>query len=360
MDAIDSLLNPLKPILHPIVTNLPAPLHSFALSLLGEKCTASILHNLDFSSSNQECVKLGISKALGIGIIAASSIVKIPQLLKLISSQSATGLSFSSYLLETLSFLITLAYSVRAGFPFSTFGETALIAVQDVIIGALILVYSGRGAAAGAFVAGVAALIYALLGPGDLVGADMLRNLQAGAGVLGIASKVPQIFTVWKEGTTGQLSAFAVFNYLAGSLSRIFTTLQEISDPIILYGYIAGFALNAVLAIQMLYYWNAPASKKIDKKTHSKGVEHIKKNVGMSEDKKEGIEHIKKNVGISEDKQEGIEHIKKNVGISGGQSSSQGTGYSAGQGHGEVKQGPWLGAESIGKVSKTTTTRRRG
>lgn len=29
----------------------------------------------------------------------------------------------------------------------------------------------------------------------------------------------------------------------------------------ILYGFIAGFALNAVLATQMVYYWNAPAKK---------------------------------------------------------------------------------------------------
>jgi mannose-P-dolichol utilization defect 1 len=52
-----------------------------------------------------------------------------------------------------------------------------------------------------------------------------------------------------------------VFNYLAGSLSRIFTTLQEVDDKLILYGFIAGFALNAVLATQMVYYWNAPTKK---------------------------------------------------------------------------------------------------
>lgn len=48
-----------------------------------------------------------------------------------------------------------------------------------------------------------------------------------------------------------------VFNYLLGSLSRIFTTLQEVDDELILYGFVAGFALNAVLAAQMLYYWNS-------------------------------------------------------------------------------------------------------
>lgn len=52
-----------------------------------------------------------------------------------------------------------------------------------------------------------------------------------------------------------------VFNFLAGSLSRIFTTLQEVDDKLILYGFVAGFALNLVLALQMVYYWNAPSAK---------------------------------------------------------------------------------------------------
>lgn len=52
-----------------------------------------------------------------------------------------------------------------------------------------------------------------------------------------------------------------MFNYLAGSLSRIFTTLQEVDDKLILYGFVSGFILNAVLALQMVYYWNAPSQK---------------------------------------------------------------------------------------------------
>ena len=67
-----------------------------------------------------------------------------------------------------------------------------------------------------------------------------------------------------------------VFNYLAGSLSRIFTTLQEVDDKLILYGFIAGFILNAVLAAQMVYYWNAPAAKNV------KPVHKEKTPVGMS------------------------------------------------------------------------------
>lgn len=61
-------------------------------------------------------------------------------------------------------------------------------------------------------------------------------------------------------------------NYLLGSLSRIFTTLQEVDDPLILYGFIAGFALNAVLFLQMMYYWNAPASKNTESKKLNKPI----------------------------------------------------------------------------------------
>lgn len=55
------------------------------------------------------------------------------------------------------------------------------------------------------------------------------------------------------------MNSYQVFNYLAGSLSRIFTTLQEVDDKLILYGFVAGFTLNVILAAQMLYYWNSPA-----------------------------------------------------------------------------------------------------
>lgn len=65
-----------------------------------------------------------------------------------------------------------------------------------------------------------------------------------------------------------------VFNYLLGSLSRIFTTLQEVDDKLILYGFIAGFALNAVLAAQMMYYWNSPRSTHETPSKHAKKVAH--------------------------------------------------------------------------------------
>lgn len=271
MDQIQSLvLNPLKPYLFPLTSNLPSPLNNALITLLGPQCHSALLLDLDVST-HPECLTLAISKALGLAIITTASVVKVPQILKLLHSGSAQGLSFTSYVLETASFLITLAYNVRNAFPFSTYGETALILVQDVAISVLILHFSNKSALAGAFVALVATAVYVLIVSDTLVPNSMMSTLQAGAGVLSIASKLPQIITVYQQGGTGQLSAFAVFNYLAGSLSRIFTTLQEVDDKLILYGFVAGFVLNAVLAGQMIYYWNSPATAKHAGEVDEKG-----------------------------------------------------------------------------------------
>jgi mannose-P-dolichol utilization defect protein 1 len=281
----------IRSVVKPLTQNLPKPIVEAGRGLLGPYCYKTLILDIDPFAS-PDCLKLGISKGLGIGIIAASSIVKVPQLLKIINSESADGISFLSYLLETGSYLIGLSYNARHGFPFSTYGETALILVQNVVIAGLVLKFGGKGmGTVGAWVAGIVAVGMALARE-DIVDFKTLSWLQTGAGVLSVSSKLPQIITIWKEGGTGQLSAFAVsfslrcntatharnmltmstqvINYLLGSLSRIFTTLQEVPDPLILYNCIAGFALNAVLALQMLWYWNSPASKKTQSKKLNK------------------------------------------------------------------------------------------
>ena len=201
-------MDSLRSALQPITANLPAPIVSTGRTLLGPFCYKTLILDID-PLNHPDCLKLAVSKALGIGIIGASSIVKVPQLIKLINSQSSEGVSFLSYLLESSSYLISLSYNIRHGFPFSTYGETALILVQNVVIAALVLKYSGSQAGAAAWVAGLATA-GALLFKEDIVDVKTLAWLQAGAGVLGVASKAPQILTIWKQGGTGQLSAFAV------------------------------------------------------------------------------------------------------------------------------------------------------
>ncbi|KAF1816849.1 polyketide synthase, partial [Eremomyces bilateralis CBS 781.70] len=274
MEVLDTAVEAVRPYVKPITHNLPTFIFDAGTSLIGPHCYKTLL--LDFDPfQSPECLKLATSKALGLAIIASSSVVKLPQLIKLAKSRSAEGLSFTAYALETAAFIITCAYNARSGNPFSTYGESALISVQNVAIATMILHFSGKKLEAQAWFAGVGFAVSALLGKG-VVGDEAMGYLQAGAGVLSIASKVPQIWTIYKEGGTGQLSAFAVFMYLIGSLSRVFTTLQEVDDPIILYGFIAGFILNGILAVQMVYYWNGSSKTKAKTTTSKKRQAAIK------------------------------------------------------------------------------------
>jgi mannose-P-dolichol utilization defect protein 1 len=267
---MESLERTLRTVLSPITHNLPKPVQEVATTLLGDSCYRSLVHNLTISDST--CMKLAFSKVLGLAIVGASSVVKVPQIIKLINSGSADGISLIGYLLETASFMISLVYNVRNQFPFSSYGETALILVQNVAICFLVLEYSGKGNMGSMMIAALAGAGF-LLFNSDIVNMELLQYLQMGAGI-------------FREGGTGQLSAFTVsrarmislkhrrtrkltkrfsskqvFSYLFGSTARIFTTMQEVPDKVILYGFIGGFALNLVLALQMFAYWNAPASK---------------------------------------------------------------------------------------------------
>ncbi|KAF8455911.1 hypothetical protein BGX38DRAFT_1327656 [Terfezia claveryi] len=271
---LDQALSILRPYLQPITHSLPPFISTPLSDLISPECYSHLILDIDpFTSPT--CLRFAISKAVGIAIIAASTIVKVPQLLKLLNSRSAEGVNFTSYLLETAAYIITLAYNFRSRFPFSTFGETALIALQNIIIAALVLHFTATAKNTtspypAVFVAGVAAAGYALFTP-SIVSTELLRNLQMFVTIpLGLMSKIPQILDVQMNRSTGQLSAFAVFNYLLGSLARVGTTLAEVDDVLILAGFVGGAVLNLVLAAQMVVFWNNKGNK-------GKKVEETKK-----------------------------------------------------------------------------------
>lgn len=74
---------------------------------------------------------------------------------------------------------------------------------------------------------------------------------------LSLSSKVPQILSNFRLGSTGQLSAFLVFNSLLGCLARVYTTATETGDDVLWWGFVGAAVLNGVIALQMLASWNA-------------------------------------------------------------------------------------------------------
>ncbi|XP_038242130.1 mannose-P-dolichol utilization defect 1 protein isoform X3 [Dermochelys coriacea] len=84
--------------------------------LLPERCYDELF--LRFNLLHVPCLKILISKGLGIAIVAGSLMVKLPQVFKILGAKSAVGLSFHSILLELLALTGTMVYSMANGFPF--------------------------------------------------------------------------------------------------------------------------------------------------------------------------------------------------------------------------------------------------
>ncbi|KAG0307625.1 hypothetical protein BGZ98_010222 [Dissophora globulifera] len=268
---------------------LPFFLKTPAVAIIGETCYTSLIE--DFNYRDVPCIKYAISKGLGLGIVAGGAIVKVPQIVKIVQARSAKGISFSSYMLETLACVISLAYNVRQNNPISTYGETFFVTLQNLAILGLMLHYTGKNTSA--FIVLTSFLFMGnILGrtsqytqiDGTVVTAAVVSQgalafLQAATIPINLFSKVPQIIENYKSGSTGQLSAFTVFNYFAGSLARVYTTLTEVDDILILSGFLLSTLLNCVLALQMALYWNSS--------THPvKGEKGDSSQVGSSSSKK--------------------------------------------------------------------------
>jgi mannose-P-dolichol utilization defect protein 1 len=110
--------------------------------LVGSACAVfltSSIEKLDITPEliKSPCFSLLISKVLGVGLIIGGSIVKLPQILKIVGAGSAKGISLVSYLLETLALSFSLAYNFRSGNPFSTYGESeyySMIAISLFVL----------------------------------------------------------------------------------------------------------------------------------------------------------------------------------------------------------------------------------
>ena len=176
-----------------------------------------------------------------------------------LSSRSARGISFSAYVLETLAYAITLAYSARNGFPFSTYGENFFLTIQNAIITILMSYYpSSKSRRVTSNPTGALLTTLGLAaGAGALAVAPtpVLAWLLGLTTPLSIFSKLPQIITNYRARSTGQLDWFAVFSQVAGCLARLFTTATETGDQLLFLGFATALLLNVVLGVQMWMYW---------------------------------------------------------------------------------------------------------
>ncbi|XP_006218842.1 mannose-P-dolichol utilization defect 1 protein isoform X2 [Vicugna pacos] len=223
--------------------------------LLPEKCYDQIFVQWDLL--HVPCLKILLSKGLGLGIVAGSLLVKLPQVFKLLRAKSSEGLSYQSIVLELVALTGTMVYSITRNFPFSSWGEALFLMLQTITIAFLVLHYRGQTMKGVAFLVCYALGLLVLLSP--LTPVAVVTLLQAFNVPAVVVGRLLQAATNYRNGHTGQLSAITVFLLFGGSLARIFTSIQETGDLLMAGTFIVSSLCNGLIAAQLLYYWNAKA-----------------------------------------------------------------------------------------------------
>ncbi|XP_061664783.1 mannose-P-dolichol utilization defect 1 protein-like isoform X2 [Syngnathoides biaculeatus] len=233
--------------------------------IMPQACSEAFFLRSDFADG--PCMKTLLSKGLGTVIILGSMLVKLPQIVKLLAAKSAEGVSFPSLLGELLAITGSLAYAVAHGFPFSAWGEALFVLLQTLAVGFLVLRFRGRTGAGALFLLVYTGVLLVLLSPP--VPLSALAALQASNMPAVIVSRVIQAATNLRNGHTGQLSALTVAILFAGSLARIFTSVQETGDTLLVVTYVVSVACNGLIAAQVLYY-RKPTKNFLRRQTHQR------------------------------------------------------------------------------------------
>ncbi|KAK0576298.1 hypothetical protein LWI29_015083 [Acer saccharum] len=224
-------------------------------------CAIGSLRNGKFPE--KDCLLPLISKVLGYCIVAASTTVKLPQILKILKHGSVRGLSMLAFEMEVVGYTIALAYCLHKGLPFSAYGELAFLLIQGIILVAIIYHYSQPLGT----LTWIRALLYCAIAPTILAGQMdpmLFEALYASQHAIFFCARVPQIWENFKNKSTGELSFLTCFMNSAGSIVRVFTSIQEKAPSSVILGSVIGIITNGTILSQIIIY-RKPQVKK-DKK----------------------------------------------------------------------------------------------
>ena len=227
-------------------------MNNFISYFIGNACISDHLDTKIFCSKS--CISLIISKLVVIGLILFSSCVKLPQIGKIIHCKCADGISIVSILMEIPVNTFSFAYHKTNDYPFSTFGETFFVFIQNVIIGFFVTHLEKT-------ITPEVWNFYLLFNFSILLGAirkliplPIIEVLWAICIPLSIANKIPQILLTYTQKKRGNYSRLSAFLRAIGSLGRVFTTFREISDFTVKCSSLINLLLTSTIFIQSIIY----------------------------------------------------------------------------------------------------------
>lgn len=193
------------------------------------------------------------SNFIGSLVLIGSLLYKLPQVVRILRRRSARGISVSYYALETVGTTFSAVYFARRSYPFITYGETVFGLIANVAILYMIFFYEKYPSyVVVAYSVCFASMLLFLVS--SMASMELLINLQLLSIPLLNIAKVPQIWLNHTRKSTGELAPITLGLQLLGNAARIFTTIAQVRDGLMLASAIVACLFNAVLFGQWFFY----------------------------------------------------------------------------------------------------------
>lgn len=227
-------------------------LKEFLLTFMPEKCYDQIF--LHFNFIHVPCLKIVMSKTVGILVLMATVFAPLAQIGKVVWSGRSEGLCPGSVFLELLAISAHGVFCYKQNFPIGAWGESLFALIQIAFLAFLIQHYRGKSMKGVYLLALYCVFMFFLASP--LIPVSVVWMLREWNVLFVIAGRFIQAGSNYKSGHTGQLSALSVLLVFLGSLGRIFSSLQETGLSLPAQLHAVACCCSGVILTQVLLYWN--------------------------------------------------------------------------------------------------------
>lgn len=184
-------------------------------------------------------------------------VLKIPQILKLVSVKSADEISTLGLFLELTSYTVMTSYNYTNGYSVLSYLEYPIILVQEYILIFLVLKYLNRinvwslSCAVTYFT-----LTTCLLS--EIVPKIVLTFLAPMCTPISASSKVIQLLSILRARNAESVSPLTWFISAFTNFTRIFTIWMDSADVLLLGNFIISVLLSSSIMFSALYYRSRP------------------------------------------------------------------------------------------------------
>ncbi|XP_003693733.1 solute carrier family 66 member 3 [Apis florea] len=180
-------------------------------------------------------------------------ILKIPQILNLLTAKSADQISIVSLLLELTSYTVMTSYNFTNGYSVLSYLEYPIILLQEYILIFLVLKYLNKINIFSILVS-ILYIVTSISLAMQLIPKFVLTILAPLCTPISVSSKIIQLLAIIRAKNADTVSPITWFISAFTNLTRVFTIWMDSADILLLGNFIISVILSSSIMFFAIYY----------------------------------------------------------------------------------------------------------